>query len=510
MIKWHDSQPRRPNLILCVISLSLWLSSEMVLGAGDPRGSVYVAPGALDSGYPNHAVKLLRRRFKLRDIHNPTPITDFPSNTRGVVLTGKDLANPAIAKFVQNAYAAGLTVALVDANDEEAERLRVLVGRDLPIFLSDDTTNSLTVAMVAIREDVAGNCCSNRRLHRTHILGELTSQRAERRAAQWLKAVFNKWPEAVRPIAESPSDDLVDLANSTLTDKIVSDQRGRVLQIVNTTWAARSFQSQVDYYYVQQWLTFRTPKFTYLLQGEKTTNSWVSPSGTPITVEFGPGTTENATTYSSGVNFNIGGVAGYNKGAIATVNGGVTISNSTSTTVPQTNIKYTGNPQYGTNEWEYLSQKSKKETTYAYTQNWIWAIPLNVYSSNDPVTFSTRAVGATECVCKIDPEIVLSLSSSVPQPFNHTQLGPPTVEGVDRSQAKPGSAITITGSNFYQINGVLLGGAPVNTANYEVVESDTKIKLIIPGSQPIGPSQSVVVNTQEGISNTNVTIDIIN
>lgn len=521
MTNWNNNRPQRHNFALGVISLSLWLGSGTVLGADNPRGVVYVAPRAQHFGYPGHAVKLLRGSFRLKDIHNPTPITDFPSNARGVVLTAEDLANPAIAKFIQHAYAAGLTVAMVEADDENAEHLRVLVGRALPILLADETSNSPTVPLVAVREDVAENCCRTHRLHRTHILGERSFQGnfemrnpilAERREAQWLKAVFTKWPEAPRPNAESPSNDLTELANSTLTDKVQSISNGTVLQLVNHTWAARSFLSDVDYYYVQQWLTLRNPNISFIpFDHLKSNNILLTPVVDPVTIQFGPGNTERATTYSSGVNYSIGGVAGYNKGAIATVNAGMTISNSTTTTVQRTNITYEGNPQNGVTRWKYITAANDNDTlankTFAYTQNWIWAVPLGAYQSEESLVYSTYAEGQPSLLFYRDsPVVSIMLSSSVPQPFNHTTLAPPTVASVSKPTAKPGDVITVFGTNFYLINGVLIGGTQVPAANYEVVESNTKLKIVIPGNQPTGDNQSIVINTQEGLSNADVTI----
>jgi hypothetical protein len=140
-------------------------------------------------------------------------------NIGGVLLGSKDLKSPAIARLAKDAYAAGLTVAVVGSGSEEAEALRILVGRDLPIALGEDITGKNKVSLVAIREDARSECCQTRH-QRTHIL-KSAYKKADHGITDWLKQVFQSWPTS--PPETSPKgvqDDLTQMANSILTGTV--------------------------------------------------------------------------------------------------------------------------------------------------------------------------------------------------------------------------------------------------------------------------------------------------
>lgn len=510
--KWS----RQFGFTFVVLFISV-IAVDHTYGADSVRGVVYIAPHV-----HGHVKKLLGKRHQLIPVQiNSTPNFQLVDTIHGVVLGGEDLNDPRIAQLAQTVYAMGLTVAMVDANAEQAEKLRLLVGRDYPILPEGDITDSVNTPLVAIREEGSSNCCKAL-LRRTHVLNAAHKD-ADGRTANWLDAAFQKWPVAA---PANPSgdvqNDLTQLANSVLTDMWVTNKEGTALQVLNQAWAARSFASNVDYYYILQTVDLANSK-----QGSPelnkdvtvTINQLLDPiSIAPVIVQYAPGTTQNATTYTSGVSFTVGATAGYNAGNILTAAANVTISNSTSTTVAPTQIKYQGSPAAGMPVWKTATKDDHLNgKSYRYVQNWIWAVPFDAYASGQTSisysTFMTESIFHEKAVSWGDTEelvqsLALALVSAVPLPFNQTQLAPPTVASISSSSVKPGDAITVTGTNFYLLNAVLIGGNPVPSSNYEVVNSDTTLRVIVPANQPVGQNQSIVINTDEGLSNSNIDLSV--
>jgi hypothetical protein len=102
-----------------------------------------------------------------------------------------------------------------------------------------------------------------------------------------------------------------------------------------------------------------------------------------------------------------------------------------------------------------------------------------------------------------------NLASVVPLPFGQTfALQPPVVSSVSPTCVTAGKTFTINGTGLYPslVSSVLIGGTPLSSAQYRK-PSDTQIRVTAP-NQPALDSQPVVVQTQEGVSNSNVTIEI--
>jgi hypothetical protein len=100
-------------------------------------------------------------------------------------------------------------------------------------------------------------------------------------------------------------------------------------------------------------------------------------------------------------------------------------------------------------------------------------------------------------------------STVVPFPFGNTfALAKPTVTGLSRATVLPGNLFTVEGTGLHPslIQGVFIGGQPVNMANVVSI-SDTAIEILAPNTPSRRP-QSVVVRTNQGFSNNNVKIII--
>lgn len=477
--------------------------------------TIYVAPHV-----PRRLNKLLGERFNLTPFSaESAPTVLLQGGAGGIVLGSKDLDVPELTKLAREAYGLGLSVAIADADAEDTERLRAILSRSLPIPLGKNSKHSGKISLLAVREEAAPTCCRASTV-RTHIM-KRADRKADSRTVDWLEAVFRTRQTSTAAGSQGDvQNDLTKLANSTLTDQWVTNKEGSALQVLNEAWAARSFVSNVDYYYVQQWVTIANSKGSspkLIKDVTYTVNQLVAPFGS-IIIQAAPGTTQNATTYTSGVSFSTGATAGYNAGNILTAMAGLTISNSTSTTVAPTQIKYQGRPEAGMPIWKTITKEEKKglnAKSYSYTQNWIWAVPFDSYEAGQTsisyLTITTEQIYRDWSGFKEpDPVQFLSLAimSVVPLPFNQTQLAPPSVTGVSTLSASPGDVITVTGANFYLLNSVLIGGNPVPESNYSVVESDTSLQIIIPANQPSGPGQSIVINTDEGLSNSDITLTI--
>lgn len=484
--------------------------------AADPEeGFVYVTRGAQDS----HAVDRLDDRFALVGI--PRHIREFPDGARGVVIAADDLDRPRAAAFVQHLFDAGLTVALVDADAVSADALSDLVGRSYPVGL-DEAGGSMP--LVALRDDVS----SGKLAMRTHLLHEREEsdggtveghRSADESESDFLLAAFNDLEVDGIPVAgaeDDPTDELTELGNSIVQPSHLSDSHGNTIQVTNTVWSTRSLtESAFDYYYVEQVVANQLNNMAVGLP-----NVWstlTDPAVNPVIVQSSPNTIESATTYTSGVSETIGGNAGYADGGVFNVSGSMTISNSKSTTVTETSITNASDLPTGVPKWEYATQcsTSKLENckkTYTYTEHFIWTVPFDTYDSDQTsIAFDTTADAGYLYLDGIDVKstsMTMKFPTSVPLPFNQTELGPPTVTNVDMTTASAGDTITLTGTNFYLIEGVLIGGNSVPESNYNVIESNTTMSVVIPAGQPTGRNQSIVINTDVDISDGSVTIHI--
>jgi hypothetical protein len=123
------------------------------------------------------------------------------------------------------------------------------------------------------------------------------------------------------------------------------------------------------------------------------------------------------------------------------------------------------------------------------------------------IVFPTDSLLLLSQDVRVPPAIELSFDPSVPLPFDSFSLKPPTVTSVSTPTVKQGADFTINGEGLYPslVTGVLIGGQALPSANYQVV-SDTKITVVAPNSA--GMDEPVVVQTSQGVSNSNVTITV--
>jgi len=232
-----------------------------------------------------------------------------------------------------------------------------------------------------------------------------------------------------------------------------------------------------------------------------------------------PASTQCTTSTTSGVSFNVGGSAGWNfmQIANATVAGGISISNAQTITCPSIIITNEGNPTTGQTDWHYDFPDGlvSKDLLTFYNQ-WIWEVPFSQYSAGQKTVVvgseghSEFDTGEENFSCGFQGycPITTLLNSTVPLPSGDTfALQKPAVLSVSPTCANAGSTFTINGTGFYPslVTSVLIGGRQLNPSQFTTT-SDTAISVTAP-EEP-GEFLPVVVQTEEGLSNANVTIEI--
>ena len=106
------------------------------------------------------------------------------------------------------------------------------------------------------------------------------------------------------------------------------------------------------------------------------------------------------------------------------------------------------------------------------------------------------------------PSFGTALQSVVPLPFGETfVLQAPAVQSVSPTCANAGSTFVISGTGMYPslVTSVLIGGLALDASQY-TTNSDSSITVVAPAQS--GEFLPVVVQTTQGVSNTNVTIEI--
>ena len=200
------------------------------------------------------------------------------------------------------------------------------------------------------------------------------------------------------------------------------------------------------------------------------------------------------------------------QGFNALLTGGVSVNNSQTITCPQTTIVNDSNPGAGVAFWEYGTPAPGTSELIVFYSQWIWEVPFSSYSANQTtVNVNSEALSSFMSLCvpfQSCPTFTAGLQSVVPLPFGDTfVLKPPVVKSVSPTCANAGSTFVITGTGMYPslVTSVLIGGVALDPSQY-TTNSDTSITVVAP--EESGDALSVVVQTAEGLSNADVTIEI--
>jgi hypothetical protein len=300
---------------------------------------------------------------------------------------------------------------------------------------------------------------------------------------------------------DTAGNDLQKLANSYTSHVVTADKNGNSVQIVNSVWAVRSFLNAADFYYVLQEADYRTTadKVKHWKAHADNNLSLTNPG----LIQTSPGTTTCAKSTTSSTSWNIGGSFGINQeqGVNAGVSGGVSVSHAVTISCPAVTIDNTSEPQTGRTHWDFFQDNVDGKTLHTFYNQWIWEVPFQAYDQ-DSVTISSSANELGNAT------INTNLYSTVPLPFGENfSLQKPTVVSVNPTCVNAGNVFTINGTSLYPslVTSVLIDGSPLQPTQYTAV-SDTLLSVVAP--EQSGEVLPVAVQTAEGVSNSNVTIEI--
>jgi hypothetical protein len=477
-----------------------------------PMGEIRVTPSA-----DGALLQQLATAYTLRGLHpgrdrSARASAAHTTTPSPILLGATDLGDTRIEPLLREAYQAGQAVALTNATDDDAARLRSLLGHP---NAADPTTEANPSALIFVRKTPrpGGTFDFSTGAFPDFSLPEppARAHEASERAIELMSRIFSTMAILPKLPDDSPENDLLKIADSYTTHTTNQDSFGNQVQITNSAWSVRSFTNQNDLYYILQELDFytsaSTPTTTFLKTGVNNNSAY----GDSL-IQSSPASTQCTTSTTSGVSWNVGGSTGWNQmqGLNAALTGGVSISNSQTITCPsigilnQSNVTDTSQWEYG---WQPVSEAASLQTFY---NNWIWVTDWDDYLPTQSVIsiFSTAQSQYVTLSGSQIPGVTAYLLSNVPLPFGQTfALQKPVVLSVSPTCVNAGDTFTITGTGMYPslVTSVLIGGTPLDSSQYTTV-NNTSITVIAP--EMSGEALSVDVKTTVGESDSNVTIEI--
>jgi hypothetical protein len=311
--------------------------------------------------------------------------------------------------------------------------------------------------------------------------------------------------------ADSPSNDLQTLADSYTSNVTNETSVKSGIQIVDSVWDVRSFNNQADFYYV-------LPEADYWSGASQQGELWTQSSNnqiasiTPTVIQTSPSTTQCSVSTTSGVTWSVGGTAGWNQlqGLNAALSGGVSVTNSQTITCPEIFIDNISNPSTGVAQWNSnLQYNDGGEELITFCNQWVWEVPFSKYQSGQKtIELSSQAEAQYLELCSTGCEITTGFTPEIPLLFADTfALQQPVVTSVNPTCVNAGNTFAINGTGLYPslVTSVLIDGVPLSSSQFTTV-SDTQINVVAP--EQSGDFLPIVVQTGEGVSNSNVTIEI--
>jgi hypothetical protein len=443
----------------------------------------------------------------------------MPLQVAGPAVVGAaDLGNGRIASQLIRDFNGGQPLALTNATQNTANALATMLGYKAPVSFPAGVSQASLITFRKINEGARTVFSTSILDPQAHVSvapsKRVTGQRlAAQGVRNFLQKAFSVTPAvAAPPNLGGPMQDLLNIANAYTSTNLYTDDSGAQLQLTDTIYNVRSFTNSADYYYVNQELlaTQGTNPFTYLFTQNMVPDTTLTVP--PSIIQPSPNSNPPATTYTSGVSTTIGGSFGINEGSglNASLNASITISNSTTQTIPPIQIFNLVNPKSGVTEWEYaFSTPPQQGVSTALDDQWIWQVPFSsyLYSPNTiPFTFTSEALYAPQS--DITDQKGGNWSYTAPRPFGNTlALQYPQVGAVSQQTVNPGQVFTIEGSGLYPatIQGVLIGGQPLSNENFAPINAH-EIQVVAPNTP--GNALLVVVLTSQGPSLDNVSINI--
>ncbi|WP_169972678.1 calcium-binding protein [Tautonia rosea] len=444
--------------------------------------------------------------------------------TTPIVIGPADLADPSVVVRLRATYEAGQPVALTRATDADVDRLGELLGHQGGVGWDPSVPHAdLVVFRNSTRPDGEAHEASTAFL----LASDRPQTAAARRIAggHMLEALSQALSATAVVPETSPGDgssqNLIQIAKSSMSSTVATDSYGNQVQIVNTVWSLRAFEDNVDLYYVLQEVDFAVGNPPTIDEWDNSADTTVPLTHSPTVFQTSPATVMEATTLTGGVSDTVSVSVGFNtsQGLDASVTKSTTISNSKATTVPPVDVVNATDFSTGFPSWTYaVNDRPRIGESYTVFNQWIWSVPFSAYTQFQLQSGLILPNSAAFQV--LNPpgpgNVAAQLESKIPIPFGSTfALQDPVVTGLTAPNSilgepvvSEGGTFTIHGTGLYPslVTGVLIGGVPLDSENFQTV-SDTQISVIAPDQFSVLP-QTVVVQTTQGTSNDNVTIII--
>lgn len=502
----------------------------------EPLGDLRVTAEAHRAGTDalNRLGALYRLRLYPKSAEGPDPASDT-----ALVLAPADFKDPDIVRFARRTYAAGQAVAVVGAAQSDVERLGRLLRhpggvkflergqraglvffRSAPRLPADASPGAI-VARTPFDHRI-GIVMAPDRVSRSQAGPRQPSPFTLETLSQAFAATATMPGEQGGPVASAPND-LQSIADSYSWQMTNSNSDGTLANgLYHSIWNARSFTNSSDYYYVNETVNIYVNSSDPGQPISDVQSRMVGLPGNPTPIQASPPTTGCTTSTTSSVNWNVGGSAGWTEsltkgevGLNAVLTGGVQATNTETLSCPSMQIVNSTNPVTGLTEWTTGPDNnySVKNTAQYFYNQWLWAQPWSNYGTINPDAANiTVASSDTAYFVDIIKFQTLMLTTSydmvVPIPFGATfALQPPDVASVNPTCVSPGGKFSIGGSGFYPdlVTGVTVGGVPLSTSQFSAA-SDSAIDVAAPALS--GDALPVVVQTQQGLSNSTVAIEI--
>ncbi len=476
------------------------------------------------TGYVNGSASkalldLLSRDYSIIPMDKITP----PFKLYPILIGPAALANPDITAFLVRAYRAGLTVGIAycDAAMRQTGLMRLVEGElaasclpapgapRIALYAVQRTTREYpeevsryclpTVFQAGSRTDESGTDESDQ----GWTEGQSRNQSGETEE-QWLSAAFA--PQAPPPplqsvdIANDSSVNLDSLSRKTHCSEFYENQSGQVQDDYFVT-SMRNFDSQRDYYYVQDfpqiksyrvWNSFSSGGTTPFVKRYPDSDRERVLTGTRILFSEPATTTQFVSEYTNARSTTVSASVGYSGGfPEVSTSVSVTVGNSTTVTVPPVTIRNQSNLGSGTTRWDFHPANPRLNVLYSTAESWIWFIDRDVYGD--------RPNEISEVFSHLNSGTGFTTISGVcgfPPPFPTFEVGAPQITSVDpEAVQRGGGTFLIRGARMYPgiLRNVLLGGDALPPANFVPI-NDTEIRVVVPSSQNTGPNP-IQVNT---------------
>ncbi len=349
--------------------------------------------------------------------------------------------------------------------------------------------------------------------------GEQRHDRSGETEKQWLSAAFATQapPPPLQSVddASSSSVNLDSLSRQIHCSEFYADANGQV-QDDHFVTSARSFDSQRDYYYVQdfpKFMSYSAPLYLEARSGgpfaRRPGSKEVPLDGTRILFSQPSTTTQYISEYTNNRSTTVSGTVGFQgltPNVSATVS--VTVGTSTTVTVPPVTIHNVSNLEGGTTGWIFRPANPLPRVLYDTAESWVWYIDRDVYGNtpNDiPEVLFYSSAGTDKTYA--------SGVCAFPPPFPTFDVTAPVITSVDpQTVQRGGGTFLIRGAQMYPgiVSNVLVGGDALPTANFVPI-SDTEIRVVVPSNQKTGPNAVQVNTSVNGTvlpSNTNVKVNV--